>query len=302
MLRLKRVIEGLTSIIIGLMLIANSMGELSWRVWLTMLSLWPLLLVVIGLDILGKGARLNAVRVLSSLVILGGVLYVLLLGPTGVLDWTIDWAGAQEFSVSATEGRQVDRAVTRIAVPAASFDVDAGEGLFVASGYFPYQAPTLAEDRSGRSVELELATESEAPLYFLTNNMHADIELGRTASWDLAFDVGAMEADLSLADLELSGLDVQSGVAVLSVELGRPEGREILIRVDTGLADVRIRIPEGAQARVEVDYGIGNVGIPKEWSRSSGERVWESEGYSSARDGYLIVITTGMGVVEVEQY
>lgn len=302
MLRLKRVIEGLTSIIIGLMLIANSMGELSWRVWLTLLSLWPLLLVVIGLDILGKGARLNVVRVFSSLVVLGGVLYVLFLGPTGVLDWTIDWSGAKEFSVSATEGGQIDQAAARIAVPAASFDVDAGEGLFAVSGQFPYKAPMLSEDRSGRSVELELATESEAPPYFLTNNMQADVELGREASWDLTFEVGAIEADLSLADIDLSGLDIQAGVAVLNVELGRPEGREIPIRVDTGLADVRIRVPKGTSVRVEVDHGIGNVSVPEGWSRLSGEREWESEEYSLARDGYLIVITTGMGVVEVEQY
>ncbi len=302
MLRLKRVIEGFTTVVIGVMVIASSMGELSWRVWLTLFSLWPLLLIAIGLDLLGKGARLNVVRVLSSLVILGGVLYVALLGPTGNLAWTVNWTGSEEFAVRAEGGANVDEASARIAIPAASIDVTDGRTLLVASGQVPFGAPTLTDDRVGDRAELELATESGTPVFLLSNNMYTTVELGRQPSWDLVVDVGATEANLELAELRLSALTVQSGIALLNLELGNPDARDVPVRVETGLADVSIRVPEGAAVRVEADYGMGATHVPAEWDRMSGERVWESEGYATARTRYLIVIETGMGVVDIEQY
>ena len=87
MKRLNRVIEGLTTVSFGLILLANSAGVLSWRVWLTLFSLWPLLLIAIGVEIVGKGAKQDWLRVLSSLIVLGGLAWVVFVAPVAGCGW-----------------------------------------------------------------------------------------------------------------------------------------------------------------------------------------------------------------------
>jgi hypothetical protein len=68
----KRVFEGLTLVLIGVILLLNTTGSLPWSVWLHVLSLWPLLLVAAGLDIIAKGIDAEWLRVISSLLVIAG--------------------------------------------------------------------------------------------------------------------------------------------------------------------------------------------------------------------------------------
>lgn len=299
MLRLKRVIEGFTSVVIGVMLIASSMGALSWRVWATLLSLWPLLLVAIGIDLLGKGLRLSIMRVFGSLVILGALSGVLFLGPGTGSGWRLSWGDSQPFELAAAE-TDATECSARIEVPAAVVSVTDGEKLFAVTGSMPGEVQELAEETSGDHASFEFSVPTVTTV--LPTDAYADVALGREASWELELDVGATDADLDLAANTLSGLRVGSGVAVLDVELGDPAEREVPIVVETGLAVVNIRVPEGTAVRVVSEYGMGTTNVPGAWNRLSGERVWESAEFDRARRSYLIRVETGMGIVDVETY
>lgn len=81
----RRAFSGLNVIAIGLILLANTLGYLPWSVWWNILSLWPLLLVAAGLDILGKAFGWQWVRALSGLVVLAGLVFGALVLPEGAM-------------------------------------------------------------------------------------------------------------------------------------------------------------------------------------------------------------------------
>lgn len=53
-MKLRKIIKGLTILLIGLILLANTLGIFEWSVWYNVIKLWPLLLVSAGLSIILK--------------------------------------------------------------------------------------------------------------------------------------------------------------------------------------------------------------------------------------------------------
>jgi len=302
MLRLKRVVEGLTTVTIGLMIIGNSVGLLSWRVWVTVLSLWPLLLVAIGLDLIGKGAKLNIVRVLSSLLVLGGLVYAASTAPGSGPLWTLRWSDSEPFEVAAERSRRIDEASARISLPAASIEIGEGSELFSATGRMPYAKPELAEERSGDRAELVLDSEGEGPVFLFADNAYATIGLDPEVEWELFVEAGAAEADVDLEGFRVAGVSVETGVAMVDLTLGEPVDGDVPVNISAGISDVKVRLPEGVEARVESSHGLGGIDTPSGWERAQGERVWESPGFSDARARYVIVVEAGIGSVDVVRY
>lgn len=299
MMRLKRVLEGLASVAIGVMLIANSVGALSWRVWWILLSLWPLLLVAIGLDLLGKGMRLNIIRVVSSLLVLAGLAYAVSLAPTSASAWKGAWSRGAEFSSTATEARGAQDAKLELSLPATRLSVRSGDEVFSASGRIPFGEPELSEKRRGDDLELEFRSEGGVPFVMTGGDSRVDVELGRDQIWELDIDLGATDATLDLSDLSISAAAIDAGVGVVDLSLGDPIDGEVRVGVSTGISDTTVRIPQGAEARVEVRTGLGGADVPDDWSRVRDMRAWETPGYSSAEERYLIVIEGGIGSVRI---
>ena len=83
----KRLGDGLFGVAVGLVLLGQMLGVLRWDVWLTILRLWPLLLVALGLEVLGKGLRTPWLGVVGSLILVGGLAFGALVMPSTPASW-----------------------------------------------------------------------------------------------------------------------------------------------------------------------------------------------------------------------
>jgi hypothetical protein len=80
-----RVFEGLGTVVIGTVLLGNTTGYVSWTVWLTFLTLWPVLLIALGVSIIGRGVGMPWLRIAARLLVwatLAVAVYVSLTGAT----------------------------------------------------------------------------------------------------------------------------------------------------------------------------------------------------------------------------
>ena len=66
-----RIIKGLTFLLIGTILLANTLEILEWSVWSNILNLWPLLIVSLGLSLIFRGKSLSFV---GPLIIFLGII------------------------------------------------------------------------------------------------------------------------------------------------------------------------------------------------------------------------------------
>jgi len=100
-----RITEAAWIMAAGAVLLGNTTGYVSWNVWWLLLSLWPALLVAVGINLIGKGLQQSWLRAVAPLVVLAALLFAVTVswsGGTGV--FPVEW----HVPVQAWSGDHVD--------------------------------------------------------------------------------------------------------------------------------------------------------------------------------------------------
>ena len=305
----KRVFEGLTLVLIGIILLLNTMGSLPWSVWLHVLSLWPLLLVAAGLDIVAKGIDAPWLRVVSSLLVIGGLLVGAFVLPIGDATPGFGWfrpMHGTDFDIVKKPTQRVDSGRAIIQGGVGSYTVGGGEDLVRVTGRSPRGTPAVDLTQDGRRATVRV-TGPEADRVWVpgmrgTSTM--DVRLSDSIPWDVEIDTGVVDLDANLSDLAVTSLEVRSGVSQVTITLGeavRGAG-EIPVSVRGGVANFTVRVPKDTPVRIDAEAGLTNLSVDSDIPRvSGGDRTWMTSGYPGS-GGYRISFEAGVSNVEVSTY
>lgn len=295
----------------GLLLAAN-LGWLPDYSWRLLGQLWPLMLIVVGFDIM-VGRRSAAGAWFSGMMaaaVLTGVAALLWLAP-----------------VLPGISRMIEPSIHLVAGEASHPRTDITEARIAID--FPSGGGTIVPTTPGSSDLIEAQTLHTATprLEVETSNGQARVELKRRSAERcfLCFfdeEPGTTRWDVALAhDLPLAlTLDASSGshvfdLATLQLEslvLNGSSGEVVLMlpaatytaRIDGGSGSMNISIPTEAGLRVERDHGSGTF-VPGERLRmTSGatddDSVWETENFRTAAAKITIRLDQGSGDIIIE--
>lgn len=317
---LKRVLEGLTVVAVGLVLLGNTTGWIPWEVWWSIASLWPLLLIAAGIDLIGRSLDNTWLRALGSLVVIGGLAYaVFVMAPAGPgqLGWLglrVDRAGEPFYEREPhADGVFIGSATIKGGV--GELDVGAGDDLVSIEGESPFGKPSL-ETGPGTRMRGSLVASSSidvrveypdrgAPFLGLGRRSRLEVDLDREVVWSLDVDAGVSQLDVDLSELHVARLDLDMGVSSGTVKLGEPEYRSGDVAVDAGVSTMKVLVPEGVGVRLKVKEGIGNVDVGDGFRQvpdQDGRRMWESDGYDDASRKWNLTVNAGVSNIRVERY
>jgi len=286
----------------GVVFLLNNLGILSWDIWNTLLWLWPVLLIAVGLDILvGRRFPLGSALLALLLVV------VLVLAVQGAVRLPVVASNAgvdRTETVQQALGEQ-ERATVDIkfgsggfnlyALPEGStqlvegtLDLSRNEELNKSyresggAGYF-----TLASSGSWASI----------PDVFTEEGKSWELGLSREIQLDLEIDAGAGKSMLDLVGLNLRRLVVDGGVGQVTVKL--PNRGRYDVQVDGGVGQMILMVPEGLAARVHVDGGLGGVDAQGDFQKQGSEYV--TGDYSDAENRATVEIDGGVGQVVIRK-
>lgn len=303
-----RLFDGLTTVAFGLVVLAVTTGFVGFDVIWRIISLWPVLLIAIGLDLLGKALHTSWLRALGSIAVIAALAYAVAVS-TGDDGFVVTGGGGTPFETVSEPVDEVTEASLNLEAGAAEITLGSGNQLVEAEGSSPWGDPEFAIERSGDAaqVQLNLGEEGRPVVWPSRRGASLDANLSDEVVWDLSLELGVATLDADLSDLQVRRVDLKPGVAECKVRLGEvAQGvDEAVADVRSGIASVRISLPEGAEARVESESGLTahDVGGAFE-SVGSGE--WETPGFDEARDSgdgvWIISIRSGIGSVVVDTY
>ena len=240
----------LVLITIGLVFLLVNYGLVPGVTALSLLSLWPLLLILGGVDIaIGRRWPLAALGIDVAVIALGLVL--LSTQPTIL--------GSPFPIFGGSSGGERDVSVDRQSVTAMSLEINGGAGRFRVVG----GSATLVEAHSA-SADLRLRRSDLGPQ---TSSTHADVRIDqignkrvggtttdvetRIASdvpTELSINGGAGEFFIDLSDVKVTSAELNVGAASLTLTLPKPTGT-VNVDVNAGASSIVIEVPEGVEAR-----------------------------------------------------
>jgi hypothetical protein len=310
-MRAKRVFEGLFWIAVGSILLCNTLGVLRWSVWISILSLWPLLLVAAGIDLIGKGTDQVWLRVVSSALVLAGLLYGAFVMVPGTVGFGLRAPAlggpGQAFSQSAPHDPMVQTGEASVRVGATNLTVGAGTDLAAIEGLAVHgQAPRLTTSASGGSVVVGVEEPSGRTIILGATDERLTVRLDRQVAWrQLRLDVGAIQGNVDLRELDVSSVVVNLGASDLTLALGT-RASNVAVDVNGGAASVVVRVPRSASVTIDSKSGVSNVDVPAGFERLSGSGIpigggsWRSAG--SGGPTIAVTVKSGVSNIAVETY
>lgn len=284
----------------GVLFLLNNLGIVDWNIWLSLLSLWPVILIGIGLDLL-IGRR----SMLGSLVV-AVVVLALLFGGAWYLVQDSRPSGATETHTISQSLAGVSQAEVTIRAGAGGFRLGplAEDGQLIAGTVQLRPNQNLEEsfETSGDKATYRLGIIGSniilAPTLGRNNSEQWDLDLSQEAVIDLNVTAGAGDAAVDLTRLDLSHLAFHMGVGDATVVM--PEQGQFQAKVDGGAGKLVIRIPPEMAARIQADSGIGSMQVDGEFQHVGD--FWVTPGYENAENRVDIEVDIGLGTIVIESY
>jgi Domain of unknown function (DUF5668) len=280
-------------ILIGVLALLANSGLISADRLSLLSDMWPLILIVIGLELFARralrGSTADIAAVLIVVLAAGGAIAYVALGPN---------PGATKSLDSREAVGNLNHASLELDLGAATVTVDGStslEGdLYRAHIVYSGPQPNISLDRS--SGNLQISQGSSGFGTFQTRRFTLNLQINPTVPWKLVSNSGASTDTYKLAAVHVSSMEINTGASREDITLAAPTGT-VPITIDGGALTVHLHRPSGAGASVMVSGGAVSLDFDGHQSRGIGS-VQEASGRGA--DMYRVEISGGACTVTMD--
>lgn len=287
----------LVLIAIGLVALAGNYGWVEPVSIISFLALWPVLLILLGVDI-AFARRWPVATLAAEVLIIAGALLLATLQPSALRLTSFSFSGSSDCaggspSVALPRGSLQSLRLS-ISGGAARYHLSAGATAAVTAS--AEGADLCLSDRSGRDAsrgDIRL-TQGGTRLSAATD---VTVDVASDLPVSLQINAGAGEFVFDLHDVRLTDARLNIGASSTTLVLPKPGG-DVPVRIEGGASSIAIEIPADVEARITVTGGLNSAASSNPRAVKTGS-VIETAGYSTAKDRVTVTINGGVNSVSV---
>lgn len=292
------IIGPLILITVGVLFLLANMGMLPFTFWELAVRFWPILLILIGLEIIfGRRSLLGALVILVLWIgLVAGVIWIAYAQGGGILPTAA--AATEQISqpLGDIKSATIDLNVGFSNTTLTSLGTDSGDLM---KGTFSHgQGTSLVKTYNVAGSDGRLSLKEEGTNFVLG---------GATVSrWDLALnpslpvvlrvDGGVGRTNLDLGALKITSLQVDTGIG--TVNMTAPGSGSITMRLNGGIGSATVNIPQGVAGRMRVSSGLGGIHIDENRFPRFGD-IYQSADFASAANKIDMEIDGGIGSINI---
>ncbi|GLC88877.1 toast rack family protein [Lysinibacillus piscis] len=156
-------------------------------------------------------------------------------------------------------------------------------------------APQVSYQLQGKTGEVSIEQKNAKSFGFSEVKNNWSIMLNEDVPMNLAVETGASVADLDLRGLQLEGLDIDTGVGDLTVNLGGDWAKSFDTTIESGVGQTTVILPTEIGVKITAEKGIGSLNTDGLIAKEND--VYVNEAYDKA--DVVINIRAEMGVGDV---
>lgn len=287
----KHLSNGVFLLSIGVIWALVNVGIIEWSVLTSILTLWPLLIVMAGINIIFKNSEwiksLGWIVFLSIVVIYGQ-------------------SYSERFeNVSPRAGEQV--VIEKLAeTKNAELRLDlGGVKLGVNSGATNLLEAVITDPNTRHTVEFKNGNETAEIRFQRGKSFNVRFEevcnlsLNKDVKWDMIdLNVGAISGTVDMSQLKVKKVDLDVGAGDLELLMGNQ--MEIAeVKIDAGASKIKVVVPKDAGVSVKFDGGLNSTNFEElGWQKQSGN-VYLSPNYDASKAKIKMDVDMGVGKFEV---
>jgi hypothetical protein len=280
-------------ILIGIFALLVNSGAISTDRLNLLFDLWPVILIVIGLELLARraipGQNGDVAAVLIVLLAAGGAVAYVALAPNPTTSGKLDSHAALG---------NLDRAALELDAGAATITVTGTSSLegdlYHATITYSGSKPEVDLNRSDGTLTISQGNSGFG--LFQTRRFTLDLQINSSIPWMITSNGGASTETFQLASVPLKSMDINTGASREDITLGSPSG-VVPITINGGALTVNMHRPAGTGASVNVSGGAVSLIFDGHQNRAIGE---VQEGTGSSTDTYRVQVSGGACTVTMD--
>lgn len=282
---------------LGIVFLLGNLGYLSVNTWQLILTLWPILLIAIGFDIL-VGRRSIWLSLLGMAAII-----LILFGSLWLFGASISVGGAVTGEQIQQSLEGANRATVKIEPGAGELQIGAmtQEGILLA-GTIPDMPGN--EVRSSYTVQGNVGDyrlhESGGQFILPTRSAQKwlwDLDITNAIPVELELAMGAGKINADLRDMKLDILKITLAVGETRVVL--PKQGRLDAKINGAIGQIVIVVPRGVGVQIRADKGLANLSTPQNYTHVGD--TYESPGFDSAENQVEIDLSMAIGNISIQQ-
>jgi hypothetical protein len=319
---------------IGVIWLLGNLGVISGANIAVLFRLWPLILIIVGVELLV--GRNNPQ--LSALIGIGGVILIIVLMLVGP---SLGWAGDTEVKTAsfseplddaASARVNLDLGISNTTISALADSPD----LFSADLTYMGDVEFVAEGETDKIISLSETNEAGDLGFnffgfggnFDDQQLLWDVRLNPAVPIDLDIKGGVGEANLDLSTLNITALDISSGVGAVTLSLPTsgesyevsissgvgqfdvtiPEGPNVTLNIEGGVGQFTLDVPDNAGVTLNAKTGVGQIELPSNYECVEGcegsdflgrDGSWQTQNSENADQRITITFEGGVGGLTV---
>jgi Domain of unknown function (DUF5668) len=282
-------------ILAGIFALLVNVGQIPVERVFQAVNLWPLILVVIGLELIIRRVMHGvtgdvAAAVVVLLAILGAATYVAA-APNPTSTHTLDASGTLgDFENASVE---ISAGAATVSISSSS---EIRTDLYEAHISYSGNKPEVKFDSESR--KLTISQRDSNFLVFQSRRFELDLRINPKVTWAVEMNTGATTSTLDFSQVQLKSLSLNSGAAKDEITLGVAKAI-VPVEIDGGALTVRIHRPQGTEASVDVSGGAVSLNADGQGMHGIGHQSYKTPGINRA-PGYRIEINGGACTVTLD--
>lgn len=284
-IKIGKLLWGCAIMLLGLLLLGNTLGFASWTIWQGFGILWPIGLIVAGLAIIMR------MKVLASVIFALTLVFAImhLLTSIGALEGETRYV-----KLEAPYEGSVEKGTFSIKYGAGDLKIDHGSDFSFLSADVQTtdtNDPILDVVRTSKEVEVSLERSSAKGIPWGQSNEAWDVHLTGKIPITLDIDYGATDAEIDMRKLKVSRLYIDGGVTDAKVIFGE---YPTIGDIDVGVTSIDLYFPESAGVIIRVDGGILDINFDEFYQN---DKTYFSKDYE--KKSYTIELDISAGVTDL---
>lgn len=307
----RKLIWGSFLILIGLILVVHNFNLLPITInWGKVASLWPLLLIMIGLSSLSKNTSMNPwiFNGIAAIVISIFFYQIIEIGE-GNTSHSFSWSDSSDLD-SADLKTQKFNIPLEEGVTNAHLTFEGGAAEFILKDTTSNLIDAITQTRKGDYVLEKVRTDSVDDIKMKLNSNQikinngnienqVEVKLNPNLKWSFDFEIGAGAIDFDFSKYIVNKISLDAGAASVNMKLS-DKASITDVDINAGASSVTLRVPKSARCRVQMDAVLSSEDLTGFTKKTDG--YYESDNYNGKGNLINITVDAGMSSVTIERY
>lgn len=311
-MKTERIIWGIVLLFLGGILLLQNFNVIDFE-WSVIWRFWPVVLILIGANMLFSNSNTAAgsvVSILITVIVLGFIAYK---GTTHtdneLSSWSSDEGGDDTGSKSeqkTTFFREPFIAGTRSAI----LNIEGGATNFILRDTSSELFTARVKKQVGNYSVFKFSTDSTETVDFkMTGKADWDMDksvaneavmtLNPEPVWDINLETGAGKSNFDLTKYKVRKIRLEGGVAKFDIKLGSLY-KSTSVDVESGVSKITIAVPASAGCEIKTESGLSSLDF-KGFNKLS-DNLFQTANFGSAQQKIIINLEGGLSKFRVERY